>query len=158
MSILNEEVTDMQLDRYILVVSPKEEEFKSWFRRISPLLIDPLHEANMCAVAKDVDARYLDLSVVTSFKSLTDNISQSSQGIIFDNIDRIPESKDKDYICQTVLYALKKEEDAPLAGDKWIDFSQMEVGARCKQFPSYLESIYNCMFKIEIPIDSNTHD
>ena len=157
MSILNEEELDMQRDRYVLVVSPKEEEFKSFFQKdyFSPLLIDPLHEVNMVEVARGVEAGYIDLSVVTSFKALTNVILPHPEGMIFDNIDRIPKSDDRDYICQTVLYALKKEEETPLNEDKWIDFSKFRVGARCKQYPAYLEHIYNYLFKIEIPNDAN---
>lgn len=66
-------------------------------------------------------------------------------GIMLDNIDRIPDNKDKEYWQEFVRFALKKESDFPLDQTTGvncgiIDFDKLHIAARSiSGFPEYLD-------------------
>ncbi|MCM1224451.1 MAG: hypothetical protein NC548_59380, partial [Lachnospiraceae bacterium] len=60
-------------------------------------------------------------------------------GLIFDNVDLIPENPDKDKLEQMVISALRREDDLQiLPSVKPIPFDKMMIAVRCKDFPEYL--------------------
>lgn len=67
------------------------------------------------------------------------------EGIMLDNIDKIPDNKDTEYWQEFVRFALKKEADFPLnqtsgATCGIIDFDKLHVAARSTSgLPEYLE-------------------
>lgn len=139
-----------KLDRYIETQYWFERAFKSKF--ISAVIIDPKEEFPLKGYADsrfgEMFIKYFDLSeckegdyrLIAKFivQYVADGESMID-GLIFDNIDRIPEISDKEEIEQMVLYALKRDDDwRPVIPGPTIPFSKMMIASRCKEFPAYL--------------------
>lgn len=59
-------------------------------------------------------------------------------GVLFDNIDRIPDIPERESLEQLVLYAMKRD-TFPAGSDKIISFDRLNIGARSHIYPIYLE-------------------
>ena len=83
---------------------------------------------------------YFDLSEVKDgdYKLIFNKIYQfQPDGILFDNIDKIPNISEKGDFEYLVQMALKRD---TLPYDKGvIDFADFKVGARCSEYPEYLK-------------------
>lgn len=91
--------------------------------------------------------KYIDLSDLKEgdYDRYMGQIAHSTfDGIMLDNIDRIPDNKDKEFWQEFVRFALKKEMDFPLnqttgATCGVMDFDKLHVAARnTGGFPEYL--------------------
>jgi hypothetical protein len=94
-------------------------------------------------VNNGINSKYIDLSV-TGFGDYGRFLKELSQmpkleGILLDNIDRIPGNADTRYWEEFVRFALKKEPDFPLSAGASLSFDKMHVAARCQAFPEYLK-------------------
>jgi hypothetical protein len=91
----------------------------------------------------NVSSKYIDLSDTTpgDYNRFLKFLAQRHhlQGILIDNIDKIPDMADREYWEEFVRFALKKEPDFPLPGGATICFDKIHVAARCKTFPEYLK-------------------
>ena len=89
---------------------------------------------------KDERVEYFDLSEVKDgdYKLIFNKIYQfQPDGILFDNIDKIPNISEKGDFEYLVQMALKRD---TLPYDKGvIDFADFKVGARCSEYPEYLK-------------------
>ena len=139
MSILNPEELNAQIERAVEVVYPVEKEFEKQFKEgnVPVLLIDPLHEIDVRKVAEENNALYMDLSKPIDYPQLC-RIVKDCTSIIFDNIDRIPDTEDKEDIQYLVKYALRKEDEVPTPLNASLSFADYKIGARCSQKPGYL--------------------
>ena len=139
MSILNPEELNAQIERAVEVVYPVEKEFEKQFKEgnVPVLLIDPLHEIDVRKLAEENNARYIDLSTPIDYPQLC-RIALDNRSIIFDNIDNIPDTEDREYIQYLVKYALRKEDEVPTPDNTSVSFSNYKIGARCRQAPDYL--------------------
>lgn len=140
-----------KLDRYIETQYWFERAFKS--RNISAMVIDPKEEFPLKGYADsrfgEMFIKYFDLAECTEgdFRLIAKLMNQyvadgesMIDGLMFDNIDRIPEISDKEDIEQLVLYALKRDDDwRPIIPGQAIPFSKMMIAARCKTYPDYLK-------------------
>lgn len=161
MSILNREDLDRQTIRAAEVVKPVKKRFEKYFidLHIPVLLIDPQHEIDVLKIAEENEALYIDLSrmieypmlcrivrVATTIKynnlnseyTICSKKVRETSSIIFDNIDKIPDTEYKDEIQYLIKYALREEDDVPTPDNTYISFSNYKIGARCSQNPDYL--------------------
>ena len=139
MSILNQEQLDAQITREVEVVNPIRIHFQDVFRKgITPvLLIDPKNEIDVSSIAETDKAHYIDLSQPLDYPTIC-RIVKDATAIIFDNIDKIPESDNKEYIQNLVKYALRNEDEVPTSNNTSISFTNYRVGASCAKDPDYL--------------------
>ena len=139
MSVLNNEDLDRQQTREVEVVQQVKIDFEKDFNsgRIPVLLIDPQHEIDVRKLAEENNALYMDLSTPIDYPQLC-RIALDNRSIIFDNIDNIPDTEDREDIQYLVKYALRKEEDVPTPYNTSISFINHRIGARCRQTPDYL--------------------
>ena len=85
---------------------------------------------------------YIDVSQVKEgdYKSIsTDLAAKKYDGVMFDNIDKIPDIKDFENWQYLIKYALKKEEyplSFPLKGE--IYFENLITVCRCNEYPLYI--------------------
>ncbi|MDE6551768.1 MAG: hypothetical protein K2K98_02230 [Muribaculaceae bacterium] len=155
MSILNPEELNAQIERAVEVVYPVEKDFKKQFNdgNVPVLLIDPRHEIDVRKVAEENNALYIDLSTPIDYPQLC-RIALDNRSIIFDNIDNIPDTEDREYIQYLVKYALRKEEDVPTPDNTYFSFTNRRIGARCRQAPDYLyEGSKACPIYCVVPQD-----
>ncbi len=94
-------------------------------------------------VNNEINSKYIDLSV-TGFGDYGRFLKELSrtpklEGILLDNIDRIPGNADTRYWEEFVRFALKKEPDFPLPAGATLSFDKMHIAARCQAFPKYLK-------------------
>lgn len=139
MSILNSEDLDRQLVRAQETINRIEKDFsKSFSDGYAPvLLVDPQREIDLLKAAEENGALYIDLSRPIDYLRLC-RIVQDADSIIFDNIDRIPDSEDKEDIQYLVKYALRKEDEVPTPFNTTLSFSDYKIGARGRQNSGYL--------------------
>lgn len=155
MSILDENfIDDPALDRYITEVAPVVKRFEEAFDRGTcvPVLIDPLDEVNMYEIAAEKGAKYYNLESVSKeeYEPFARSLA-SHDSYIFDNIDKISESPQKEYFEELVRFVLKREDDFPVSENVYVDFSKKKVGARCADIPDYLIGKSTCALYLPIP-------
>ena len=93
--------------------------------------------------SQDVWSKYIDLSNCPEgdYNLFCRRLNQSKfDGLMIDNIDKIPDNEDREYWEEFVRCALKREDEFPLpdGGDN-ICFSKMHIAVRCKEIPEYLK-------------------
>lgn len=139
MSILNTEDLDRRIVRAQETINRIEKDFsKSLSEGYVPVfLIDPGLEIDLFKVAEESKALYIDLSRPIDYPRLC-RIVQDADSIIFDNIDRIPDTEAKEDIQYLVKYALRKEDEVPTPLNTSLCFADYKIGARCRQKPGYL--------------------
>ena len=98
-----------------------------------------------------IRSKYIDLSDCSEgeYNLFCKHLSQFQyDGLLIDNIDKIPNNKDREYWEAFVRSALKREDEYPLPlrededpippfGDN-INFSKMHIAVRCREYPEYL--------------------
>ena len=90
----------------------------------------------------DVWSKYIDLSNCPEgdYNLFCKHLSQSQyDGLMIDNIDKIPDNEDREYWEAFVRCALKREDEFPLPSGDNICFDKMHIAVRCKEFPEYLK-------------------
>lgn len=141
MSILNENYIDEpKLDRYVTEVAPVVKSFEESFDQgiVVPVLIDPLDEVNMYKLAAEKGAKYYNLESVSK-----DDYGRFARSLanydsyILDNIDKISEGPQKEYLEELVRFVLKREDEFPVSENVYVDFSKKKIGARCANVPDY---------------------
>ena len=88
-----------------------------------------------------IRSKYIDLSdcSVGDYKLFCQHLNQFQyDGLLIDNIDKIPNNEDRAYWEAFVRFALKREDEFPLPDGDNIDFSKMHIAVRCKEYPEYL--------------------
>lgn len=128
------------------------EEFAQTFNQgvCSALLIDSDGEIPICGDGATIQTRsnapvcYFDLSACKDgdyrliLKELTTPQVNLYGGVLFDNIDRISDISERESLEQLVCYAMKRD-SFPVGTDKIILFDRLNVGARSRIYPIYLE-------------------
>ena len=139
MSVLNPEALDRQIDRAMATINPIEKDFSKSFGDgyATVLLIDAQREIDLLKVAEENGALYIDLARPIDYLMLC-RIVQDADSIIFDSIDMIPETEDKEDIQYLVKYALRKDDEVPTPLNTILSFCDYRIGARCRQSPAYL--------------------
>ena len=89
-----------------------------------------------------IRSKYIDLSDCSEgeYNLFCKHLSQFQyDGLLIDNIDKIPNNKDREYWKAFVRFALKREDEYPLPpfGEN-INFSEMHIAVRCREYPEYL--------------------
>lgn len=93
----------------------------------------------------DIHMKYVDLVLQRegSYALVCKNLSQRRyDGLLLDNIDRIPDNADRENWEEFVRFVLKREEypiPSYQGGDYLINFNEMHIAARCMEMPEYLE-------------------
>lgn len=151
MSIFDIGKIESDMEDYVERISPKIQEFKKYFleESISAVIIAlqedfSLREFHQRDLPDDKYIVYFDLARVKEgdYKLIFRKLCwEEIDGVLFDNIDKIPDIEDKEEIEYLVKTALKKDY---LPTDKGmpketLDFGKMMVGARCSDFPDYLK-------------------
>lgn len=133
-----------RLDR----IAPARVEFDRIFqgKTCSALVIDP---DDLFTLTGSPLIKYIDLSQCSEGdyrligRALSSPQFDGMEGILFDNVDRIPDIADKESLEELVRFALKREDGFPLPcnseSDGVIDFGNLHVGARCSEIPDYLK-------------------
>ena len=112
----------------------------------SVLFIDPenIFDLNQyCNYCPGKNMLYIDLAQVKKgdYNSIsTDLANNKYDGLMFDNVDKIPRTKEKEYWQYLIKYALKKEEFPlayPLKGE--INFENLITVCRCSEYPRYID-------------------
>ncbi|MCM1452125.1 MAG: hypothetical protein NC102_07690 [Clostridium sp.] len=160
MSLLSEDFEDeffSALDKSI--------EFERMFQKgVSVLVIDPNDKFKLNDRPKeDQTILYFDMSECAEgdFARIARKIYEHVKageldGLLFDNIDRMPDVEDKGDLENLVAFALKNDSDysAPVYGDPIIGgpipFDRMKVGARCREYPEFLNDYHVVSFLLEI--------
>lgn len=151
MNVLDNEKLNCKLDDFVERVQPKILQFKKFFlgKILSVVIVcsdddfSLLHFHNTEVPNKERIA-YFDLSKVTDgdYKLIIKTLSWGTkEGVLFDNIDRIPnisEKEDFEYLVQTALKedTLPTEREIPF---DMLDFSGLMVGVKCSEYPDYLK-------------------
>lgn len=163
MELLSEDF-DKELDRRILIIEPRIRAFKRIFLQnntLCPVMICSPEDFNLHRIKKETagecNVGYFDLSQVSDgdYALITKKISDFEyDGILFDNIDSIPEISEKRDFEELVRFALKREDDFPIPGKKYINFSQKKIGCKATEFPDYLKG--KSLYAYFIVIDENS--
>lgn len=146
MNVLDYGEVNRNLDDFVERVYPKRLQFKEFFfqKVVSAVMVCSDNDFSLKEFkgmdAKDEIVEYFDLSEVKDgdYKLIFNKIYQfQPDGVLFDNIDRIPNISEKDDFEYLVQMALKRD---TLPYDKGeIDFSTLMVGAKCSEYPEYLK-------------------
>lgn len=150
MNVLGENLED-ELDRYIEAQHWFDKAFKS--RTISAMVIDPKGNFPLKGYTDfgfdDMFIKYFDLSECTDrdynligqfINQYVDNGESMIDGLMFDNVDCIPDISDKEDLEQMIISALKREDDLQiLPFGEPIPFNKMMIAVRCKEYPEYLK-------------------
>lgn len=151
MNVLDNEKLNCKLDDFVERVQPKILQFKEFFLRkiLSAVIVCSdddfsLSHFHNFEVPNKERIAYFDLSKVTDgdYKLIVKLLSWGTkEGVLFDNIDRIPnisEKEDFEYLVQMALKrdTLPTERGMPI---DMLDFSGFMVGAKCSEYPDYLK-------------------
>lgn len=146
MNVLDYDEVNRNLDDFVERIHPKRLQFKDLFhKRIASAVMVCSDNDFSLKEFKEMDAKgeiveYFDLSEVKDgdYKLIFDKIYQfQPDGVLFDNIDKIPNISEKEDFEYLVQMALKRD---TLPYDKGeIDFSTLKVGAKCYEYPEYLK-------------------
>lgn len=146
MNILDAEQISDNIDRIV----PARKELRDVMKRkiSSALVVDKYNL--MCfkpryTFGEDALIKYIDLADCKEgdYEHIANALSSPQfdgwEGIMFDNIDLIPNISDKEYLEELVRFALKREEDYPFSSNPSLDFSSLMIGAKCREIPDYLK-------------------
>ena len=151
MNVLDNEKLNCKLDDFAERVQPKILQFKEFFlgKILSVVIVCSdddfsLSHFHNTEVPNKERIAYFDLSKVTDgdYKLIIKSLSWGTkEGVLFDNIDRIPnisEKEDFEYLVQMALKrdTLPTEKGMPI---DMLDFSGLMVGAKCSEYPDYLK-------------------
>lgn len=148
MNVLNEKDISNQLDDYVDRMQPKRLDFKYLFLKkfSSPVMVCSDSDFSLKEFhnidAKEERVLYFDLLKVEDgdYKQVFNRIYQfEPDGVLFDNIDKIPNISEKEDFEFLVQMALKRDELPFNQGNGLIDFNALMVGAKCSEFPEYLK-------------------
>ena len=166
MGLLDEDLAEVEkkLDRHVLIIEPRIRAFKREFLNnhySCPVMICPPEDFNLYRIKKETagefNVGYFDLSQVRDgdYALITKKISDwEYDGILFDNIDTIPEISEKRDFEELVRFALKREDDFPIPGKKYLNFSQKKIGCSATEYPDYLKG--KSTYTYFIVIDENS--
>lgn len=160
-------VSSKEFNRYEEVVKPRLKDFWQFFYEgdTASYLIDPYGEVNLFAEFDNQnreDILYYDLSKIRARdlnRIFDELLEEGVKGVIFDNIDKIPQKPDSHLIEQMVKNALRKERSYYKASPEHYkrstpvpDFKDYMVGAHCENWPpEYLEGV--SLYAIPHPLD-----
>ena len=146
-----------EINRYEKIVKPRLKDFWHFFYKgnTASLLIDPYREVNLFTEFDNQnrdDILYYDLSKIHAVnlnRIFDELLEEGIKGVIFDNIDEIPQNPDSHLIEQMVKDALRKDMSYCKATPEHykrstpvLDFKDYMVGARCENWPpEYLEGV-----------------
>lgn len=145
MDVLNEEKTFEQIQKFVEPFMMFKKVFHE--KGFSALMKAPeidfsLREFLNNGVSDDEVVRYFDLSKCKSgdYELIIKVLSDGAEGVLFDNIDRVPNIEDREEIEYLVRMALKRDTlpTKPSYPISELDFSGIMVGARCEEIPEYL--------------------
>ena len=152
------------LDRRILIIEPSIRAFKRYFLKdncFCPVMICAPEDFNLYRIKKETagecNVGYFDLSQVKDgdYALITKKISDwEYDGILFDNIDSIPEISEKKDFEELVRFALKREDDFPIPGNKDLNFGKKKIGCKATEYPDYLKG--KSTYAYIIVIDENS--
>jgi len=133
---------EAELDMWV----EKSSEFKEVYPKkvLSVVVIDPDGGFPLKDLENNTDiySKYFDLSqcVEGDYNRIMRNISDFGyDGLMFDNIDNIPDNSDKGDWEELVRFALKREDEYNILPFFTVDFSKMSIGVRCREYPEYLK-------------------
>lgn len=111
----------------------------------------------------DIYSKYIDLSQCKEgdYLRFCEHLSQFEyEGLLIDNIDRIPNNADREDWEAFVRFALKRETEFPLLPFHCISFDERHIGARCRRFPEYLngKSLQSDIIKVDNNTDKSDAD
>lgn len=156
MSVLDPDFED-RLDTWI----EKSAEFKEFYPKklVSVIVIDPDGEFPLKDMedSTDIYSKYIDLSQCAEgdYNRIMLNISDNGyDGLLFDNIDNMPDNSDKDDWEALVRFALKREDEYNILPFYTVDFTKMSIGVRCKEYPEFLEGTDMQAYIIEVKSNS----
>lgn len=151
MNVLNNDGINQSLDDYVKQIYPKRQQFKEFFlsKIMSAVILCSdddfsLNEFLNTDIPNKERVAYFDLSKVSDgdYKLILNKISwNTKEGILFDNIDRIPDISDKEDLEYLVQMALKRDilpTDKGIPNDL-IDFNSLMIGVKCSKYPEYLK-------------------
>lgn len=116
----------------------------------SSILIDPkkMFRFWLLDERQGLNPMYIDLSlaVVGDYERAMEHfVSEGYDGFIFDNIDEISSSCDRELWEQLLRWALKREDRCPVSpmwtSDIVLNFSEIGVVARCRELPPFLSGV-----------------
>lgn len=136
------------LDRYIENKYWFDHSFKS--RAASVMVIDPKGDFPLKDIEYDgLYVKYFDLSEcsVGDYNRIGKFINQyvangesMIDGLMFDNIDRLPQNSETEDLEQMITSALKRDDDLQmLPSEEPIPFNKMMIAVRCNEYPEYLK-------------------
>lgn len=140
LKILNLQPEDDTLDREI----EKRNELNFYFNQkvMSVLVIDPDSEMSLAGLKKETGKylKYFDLSRCADgdYKRILKALHIGYDGLLFDNVDRIPDISDKEEIEELVRFSLKREQGFPLPNGDLLNFNELAIAVRCREYPQYL--------------------
>ena len=140
---------EKKIDRRVLIIEPRIRAFKRIFLQdnsLCPVMICAPDDFNLYRIKEELKGEcnvgYFDLSQVRDgdYELITKKISDwEYDGILFDNIDAIPEISEKKDFEELVRFALKREDDFPIPGKKYLNFSPKKIGCKATEYPDYLK-------------------
>lgn len=112
-------------------------------RVMSALVMNPGIDVKNLGKDTGVRSKYIDLSQTSEgdYNLFALHLNQFGyDGLIIDNVDKIPHNADReDWEC-FVRYALKRENEYPiLPSGESINFGEMHIAARAAEYPEYLK-------------------
>ena len=155
---------EKKLDRQILIIEPRIRAFKREFLNnhySCPVMICAPEDFKLYRIKEETigecNVGYFDLSQVRDgdYALITKKISDwDYDGILFDNIDAVPEISEKRDFEELARFALKREDDFPISGKKYLNFSQKKIGCKATEYPDYLKE--KSLYTYFIVIDENS--
>lgn len=167
MGILNIDELEKEVDRQVLIIEPRIWAFKRYFIQdncFCPVMICAPEDFDLYRIKKETagvcNVGYFDLSMVSDgdYALITKKIYWECDGILFDNIDAIPEISEKRDFENLVKSALKREDDFPIFDNNSIDFSQKKIGCKTTEYPDYLKGVSTYTYFIVIDENSEMLD
>lgn len=90
-----------------------------------------------------IRSKYIDLSQTSKgdYKRFAQHLNQFKyDGLMIDNVDEIPDNSDREDWEEFVRFALKREtEYSMLPFGDCINFNEMHIAVRCKEYPEYIK-------------------
>ena len=112
-------------------------------RVMSALVINPGIDVKNLGKDMGVRSKYIDLSQTSKgdYNLFALHLNQFGyDGLIIDNVDKIPRNADREDWEYFVRYALKRENEYPiLPSGESINFGEMHIAARASEYPEYLK-------------------
>ena len=90
-----------------------------------------------------IRSKYIDLSQTSKgdYNRFAQHLNQFKyDGLMIDNVDEIPDNSDREDWEEFVRFALKREtEYSMLPFGDCINFNEMHIAVRCKEYPEYIK-------------------